>query len=75
MRDKNNRPRSTRRIIPPPLPSSSDDLVERLETLATALDGASAEAEAIGRKVREDLLAEEIRYQRAASTASRKRSN
>jgi hypothetical protein len=76
MRDKNNRPRDTRRPAQPPLPSShDDDLVGRLETLASALDGASAEAEAIARKVREDLLTEELRYLLTASADSRKPSH
>jgi hypothetical protein len=51
--------------------SSRDDLVGRLETLASALDGASAEAEAIAKKVREDLLAEELRYQLAAGDSQK----
>jgi hypothetical protein len=71
MHDKATRPRSARRDNQSSsLPATDEDIVRRLTALAVALDGASAEAEAISRKVREVLLAEELRYRRAAKQSN-----
>lgn len=60
---KKKRLRDSPRALPPqPTAAVADDIVVRLATLASELDGASAAAEAIAHKVREDLIAEETRY-------------
>jgi hypothetical protein len=71
MHDKANRSRPPRRDTQSSgLQATDEDILGRLAALAVALDGASAEAEAVSKRVREILLAEELRYRRAASKRS-----
>jgi hypothetical protein len=69
MHVKKKRSRASRRVSPLSPPA---DIVQRLETLACALDGASAEAEVIAQKVREDLADEQIKYTIERSILPRK---